>query len=287
MKTHYSVTELLELELDGLPKSQKGLDKFLTRNNWKYREVPSRGKGGIRREYEPNANFKNLIISKVLKSKNLTATVELETGLTEINPSQPIQSANQLSNWQREIAENRLYVVRFLQQQVNQGAQITRTIEQFITDATIRKLSPELQEAVSKANAKSGDSRVVSRRTVIDWVSTVKAAEEKNINAISVLAPKERAKKDIPDWAEPLLKLWAKPQKPTLAACLELLPSYYSGKQPSYTQAWGFIKKLGAVSREKGRMGSRDIKNIKGFIRRDSSDLCVIYIAYFLKTTSL
>ena len=273
MKTHYSVTELLELELDGLPKSQKGLDKFLTRNNWKYREVPSRGKGGIRREYEPNANFKNLIISKVLKSKNLTATVELETGLTEINPSQPIQSANQLSNWQREIAENRLYVVRFLQQQVNQGAQITRTIEQFITDATIRKLSPELQEAVSKANAKSGDSRVVSRRTVIDWVSTVKAAEEKNINAISVLAPKERAKKDIPDWAEPLLKLWAKPQKPTLAACLELLPSYYSGKQPSYTQAWGFIKKLGAVSREKGRMGSRDIKNIKGFIRRDSSDL--------------
>jgi putative transposase len=70
-----------------------------------------------------------------------------------------------------------------------------------------------------------------------------------------------------------LLKLWAKPQKPTLAACLELLPSYYSGKQPSYTQAWSFIKKLGAVSREKGRMGSRDIKNIKGFIHRDSSDL--------------
>jgi putative transposase len=273
MKTHYSVTELLELELDGLPKSQKGLDKFLTRNNWKYKEVPSRGKGGVRREYEPNDNFKNLIISKVLKSRNLTATVELETGLIETNPSQPIQSANQLSNWQREIAENRLFIVRFLQQQVNHGTRITRTIEQLIADATNRSLPPELQEAVLKANAKSGDNRVVSRRTLFDWFGSVEFAEGKNISAISVLAPKERAKKDIPDWAEALLTLYRRPQKPTLAACLEFLPSYYSGEQPSYTQARNFIQKLGAVEREKGRMGSRDIKNIKAFIRRDSKDL--------------
>ena len=51
MKTHYSIAELLELDLFDLPKTRKGLDKYLTRNNWQYKEVPSRGKGGTKREY--------------------------------------------------------------------------------------------------------------------------------------------------------------------------------------------------------------------------------------------
>lgn len=46
MKTHYSIAELLELDLPNLPRTRKGLDKYLTRNNWKYKEVPSPWKRG-------------------------------------------------------------------------------------------------------------------------------------------------------------------------------------------------------------------------------------------------
>ena len=270
MKTHYSVAELLALELDGLPKTQKGLDKFLARNGFQYKEIPSRGKGGIRKEYELPNELMALIVLKDIKQELFVAP---ETASSELSPIVGTQKPAELLNWQREVAENRLFIVRYLQQQINQGGKKTSTIHKFIEQAAEGTLPAEIQEAVRKANAKAGDKRVISRRSVFDWFGSVEIAEQRRVNVISVLAPKERAKKSVPEWAEAFLSIYRRPQKPSLAASLEFLPQYYSGKQPSYAQAYRFIQNLGAIERERGRMGARDLKNIKAFIRQDSSEL--------------
>ena len=270
MKTHYSIAELLELDLFDLPKTRKGLDKYLTRNNWQYKEVPSRGKGGTKREYFLPEEFTNKVLLKDIKSE-VTAT-ELSTKLsTQVE----LQESNTLLNWQREIAENRLYVVRYIQQQMKQGTKKTPAIEQFIVDAEAQGLPAEMQDVISRANAKAGEDRTISRRSVFDWIKTVEDAEKHKINVISVLAPKAR-RAEVPVWAVDLLKLWAQPQKPTLTAILELLPKYLKDDVPcpTYSQAYRFInEKMGNVDAQRGRMGNRELKNLLPFIRRDTEQL--------------
>lgn len=273
MKTHYSIAELFELGLEGAPTTRRGWEYLVKTNNWKYREVPSRGKGGVRKEYVPPSEIMQKIYDLVLVRNAKDETVQ---ELAVIETTAPvIQNAAELSNWQREIAENRLFVVRYIQQQVRQGKKKTPVIQQLVEDAQAMNLPEEIQEAVLKANAKAGEDRTVSRRTVISWVQAVEDAEKRKVPAIAALAPKAR-RSEIPDWAEALLKLWAQPQKPALAAVLELLPNYLKADQecPSYNQAYRFIKeKLGNVEAQRGRMGSREIKNIKPFIRRDTESL--------------
>ncbi|RYL25170.1 Mu transposase C-terminal domain-containing protein [Acinetobacter piscicola] len=268
MKTHYSVAEILDLNFTHLPNTRKGLDKYLSRNQWKYREVPSRGKGGIKREYELPDEFKELIVLKNIK----TDIAELSTVSTEIS----VKDVNSLQNWQVEIAENRLYVVRYVQEQVRAGRKKTNVIEQMIANADAGALLPEILQAILKANAKAGNKRTVSRRSVFDWIKAVEDAEKHKINVLSLLAPKARTVAEIPKWAVELLKLWGQPQKPTLTACLELLPQYLGNDIPcpSYAQAYRFLnEKMGNVDVQKGRMGNRELKNIKGFVRRDTENL--------------
>src|SRR5574343_1922441 len=131
MKTHYSVAELLALELDGLPKTQKGLDKFLARNEFQYKEIPSRGKGGIRKEYELTKELMKLVVLKNIK-RELIATESTSANTTALAPIAEAQNQTELMNWQREVAENRLFIVRYLQQQINQGCKKTPMIQKFI-----------------------------------------------------------------------------------------------------------------------------------------------------------
>lgn len=271
MKTHYSIADLLALKLEGFPTTRRGWEYLVKTNNWKYREVPSRGKGGIRKEYEVNSEIKSFLHFNEFKSQ-----VNSEVKVQEI-PAQVIcnQQSNELLNWQREIAESRLFVVRYIQQQIKQGTKKTPAIEKFIADAEALILPKEMQLTVQKANAKAGEGRTVSRRSVFDWVKAVEESEQHKINVISVLAPKAR-RSEIPVWAMDLLKLWAQPQKPTLAAVLELLPSYLKADVPcpTYNQAYRFIKeKMGNVEAQRGRMGNRELKNLQPFIRRDTEQL--------------
>jgi putative transposase len=164
---------------------------------------------------------------KVVSNKNEVQKTTVET--------------SSLMNWQREVAENRLFIVRYLQQQINQGCKKTPMIQKFIEQAAEGTLPTEMQEAVTKANAKSGENRTISRRSIFDWMKAVDDAEKHKIAVISVLAPKQRASQ-IPSWAGELLRLWGQPQKPTLTVCLEQLPQYLDANVecPSYAQAYRF-----------------------------------------------
>lgn len=270
MKTHYSIADLLALNIENFPTSRRGWEKLVQSNAFKYREVPSRGKGGVRKEYELSNELMELVVLKSIKNE-----VDSTEENFQLSAETEVLVPTSLVNWQREVAENRLFVVRYIQQQMKQGTKKTPAIEKFIADAEAQTLPAEMQNSVSKANAKAGEKRTVSRRSVFDWIKTVEDAEKHKSNVISILAPKAR-QTEIPVWAVPLLKLWAQPQKPTLAAVLELLPNYLKADIPcpTYNQAYRFIReKMGNVEAQRGRMGSRELKNLQPFIRRDTEQL--------------
>lgn len=273
MKAYYSIADLQALELVGLPTTRRGLEKYVLNKQFKYREVPSRGKGGLRKEYELNDELTQQVVLKQMKSE-LASVVNYEQPL-ELSVASNLPNANDLVEWQREVAENRLFVVRFIQNNMLSGIKKTKAVEDFIAQAITKTLPEDMINAVRKANAKAGEDRTVSRRSVFDWIGAVEDAEKHKLNLLSVLAPKQRTTA-IPAWAGALLKVWGQPQKPTLTAVLELLPSYLDNKIecPSYAQAYRFLnEKVGNVDVHKGRMGARELKNIKGFIRRDTSNL--------------
>lgn len=275
MELFYSIQELVELQSNmqnaSYPNNRQGFEYRAKRDNWKFIEEKSIGRNGFTRKYmiptDLAINIQNYLKPQNLNTNNLVSPPALPDTM---------QVVNSLQNWQVEIAENRLFVVRYVQEQIRLGRKKTNVIETMIEEADSGTLLPKILEAILKANAKAGDKRTVSRRSVFDWIRAVEDAELHKINVLSLLAPKARAVAEIPVWAVELLKLWGQPQKPTLTACLELLPQYLGKdvQQPSYAQAYRFLnEKMGNVDVQKGRMGSREIKNIKGFVRRDTENM--------------
>lgn len=74
----------------------------------------------------------------------------------------------------------------------------------------------------------------------------------------------------VPSWAKDFLALWQVPQKPSVEEAHRDFVKQWPGV--SVHQVRRFIAKLGTVTRERGRMGAREIKNIRPFIRRDWSN---------------
>ncbi|MFW8166430.1 hypothetical protein, partial [Pseudomonas aeruginosa] len=52
-----------------------------------------------------------------------------------------------------------------------------------------------------------------------------------------------------------------------------LLEKHWQGQMPSLDQVYAFLRKVGNVSREVGRMGEHEIKALRPFIRRDFTKL--------------
>lgn len=82
----------------------------------------------------------------------------------------------------------------------------------------------------------------------------------------------------LPAWTSALLRLYCKPQKRALADCVRDLRDYPSllpqgVAAPSYDQARRLIDKLGVLFRNRGRLGPRQMKAMRAYVSRDTSDL--------------
>ena len=79
----------------------------------------------------------------------------------------------------------------------------------------------------------------------------------------------------IPPYAPYLLPLYQRPQKPTLKKCLEELAEVLPEniQVPSYWAAQRFIDKMSKLDLAKGRMLPRELKNVRAFVRRDTSHM--------------
>lgn len=283
MKNQFTMSEIMNFELLGLPKSRRGMDKYADKNGWQFVEVPSTGKGGVRREYIlPDELFEIVKLQALQKLADAAVIPEVaKSASTEIATTNHsvVAHAAILADWQRSCAIARLTVVRYVLKTAELTGK-TKAIEAFAKASKDKRLDDTLIATIKRANAKSGGKdgkATVSRRTLFNWIKDFETAEaNKNASAVAVLAPKARTQ-SMPEWAGILLKLWSDPAKPELAEVMrriELALKDSAMEVPSYHQARYFLfNTLGNVERERGRMGSREIKNIKPFVRRDASVL--------------
>ncbi|MDR0633770.1 MAG: hypothetical protein LBF91_02205 [Azoarcus sp.] len=104
-----------------------------------------------------------------------------------------------------------------------------------------------------------------------DGLPTVRAI--KRWLSAADLAPAVRQKDmTVPPWAPAFLKHWQQPQKPTVAYAYEQACADWraaGSDVPSIHAVRRFLAKLGAVTREAGRMGPRELKGTATGAGRD------------------
>lgn len=263
IKTHYSCLELAEMKLPGLPGSERGLRTWLAKRDWSKKETPARGKNGFKIEYQPPKEIMDIIRGQLIN----TAIQSGEPVKKQSTAIATIVKTTELKDWQRETAEARAAICAEVKRLAAIGG-LERAIRSVIDMAALGNLPEQLQQMVLVANAKAGQNRGLSRTSIYRWLNDL----DKGIGA---LAPKSIDKNTMPPWASTVIKLMANPQKPTLKACIQEINVHLpEGVQaPSYWAADRFLKKMSKVDVQRGRMGSRELKNILPFVRRDTSQM--------------
>lgn len=257
MKTHYSATELAALCLPGLPSTERNIRARADRESWSYNEVAGRGRNGSRREYAVSA-LPAEARTKLLEKK-LPAIAER---VTAVIPA--ITKASDLTDKQRLERDARTGVINAINRLMAEtGCSREAAMTTLLTSARAGKLEPILENMLRlsrDARGRSGDG-FPSSRTLKRWL----AAKD--------LAPRCRQQDmAVPEWAKEFLSHFQQPQKPSVEdAYRQYCDATKPANRPSIHQVRRFLKKLGTVTRERGRMGSREIKNIMPFVRRDFS----------------
>lgn len=270
IKQCHSAKELADMRIDGLPTTKVGIADLAMREGWQYVDVT--GRGGKRREYTPPAHVMSLIKAKMLDTLMpkvvASATSEQLTAL----PVAHIGAPAHLSTHQANVEGARRMVLAAIDR-INREAGVSReaAMTTMLTQAKCGALNEQLEAALRlacDARGKKG-SPYPSIRTIKGWRSAL-------IEGTSLAPSGCHFDMSIPVWAHEFLKFYQRPQKPSVADAYEdLLHSDWAKRcidegvaLPSIHQCRRFLDKMGNVSREVGRMGSREIKNIKGFRRR-------------------
>lgn len=270
-KDWYSAAELADMHLSGMPISKKGVLEKVEREQWPSRKRAGRG-GGY--EYQPPKAVMKTIRERALQSmvqaiptKLQSKTTDSPVQNTDLTVSNPVPT--QLKDWQRQVAEARAAICAEVQRLATVGG-TSKAVQTVISLAASGMLPEHLQQLVPVANARAGASgnRTLSRSSIFRWL---KDAE----GGVAALAPRQRASNDIPAWEPYLLALYRQPQKPALKWVMEQLPSALPAgiEVPSYFAANRFINKLSKTEVQRGRMGNREIKSIRPFVRRDTSQM--------------
>lgn len=287
MKTYFSISELLDFGLPELPKTKVGLGDKIKRENWQFREVAGRGgKGGKKREYMPPPEVQAAIVrqqqEQVLASAQFAAPAAPPAAAETETLMQVYGNCTQK---QRDQADARVGVVRnVLDSMETTGRSMAQVVTTMLTLASHPDY-PHLRQMLVLANDKRGGGREIpSSRTVVRWVEKAKNAGGGRLETAMVARVPEKAAK-APDWVPVFTELYyLMPQKPSVAAAFEwflrdwqagrlaLVPLSDAATYPSVYQARRWIGRMGSVSKQRGRMGHRELKTQQGFVRRKWQD---------------
>lgn len=177
-------------------------------------------------------------------------------------------SADALNHRQRSTADARGTVINTINAMHDQGVSKEAAITTLLTQAEtglLAQINPVLDTALQMAKDPRGKSKskYPSSRSIKRWFA----------KDIKTLAPKSKRDVVIPVWAAAFLKCWQRPEKPSIAHAYRQFEATYEDELPSIHSVRRFIEKMGNVSKQRGRMGAREIKNITAHYRRDTSDL--------------
>ncbi|WP_423708635.1 Mu transposase C-terminal domain-containing protein [Undibacterium sp. WLX3042] len=255
VKSQYTAAELAAMLLTGLPTSKVSIIALADRQNWSYTEVS--GRGGLRREYTPPAEVMELI--RRAATKQLAATITPQN-MPAIAPQSSL-AHTEAQNLTADARKGVLDALNAVMQRT--GYPLKRAAKYLIDIARNGDASPQLVAMLKLARdgrGRSSDDGLPSDRSLTRFVEYQKTAS---------LVPKVRERDmNVPVWAKAFMSYYQRPEKPTVEHAYKLFCQSYQGDLPSIHKVRRFLSKVGAVSVQVGRMGSHELKTIKGFVRR-------------------
>ena len=287
MKTHYSISELLEMNLEKFPKTNRAILYKVEREKWSFIEVSCQGgKNGKRREYAPPPEVLKLIQAKKL-NEVLGGLSDLPAPLSSSEeksseaaglPSPDVRGGELTigvadgSTEQQRLCESARRGVLSAVEQVMAESGVSK--EAAMTTVLTQAKMPGFEHIAKlfslAADGRGGGGKLPSVRTIKRWF----AARESNS-----LAPKSRTEDmNVPSWLPVFLECYRLPMKPSVSEAYRLFVNRLEGLHsplgkeadvPSIHQVRRWLGKLGNVERERGRRGARDLKNILPHKRRD------------------
>ncbi|MDX1755855.1 MAG: Mu transposase C-terminal domain-containing protein [Marinobacter sp.] len=267
MKQWLTAKELAAAKLQGLPHSEKGMIEKAKRESWEAQQRMGRGGG-----FEYHINNLPLEARKALEAQQ---AAELLTRVAEapkqLAPATKALASQPLTEKQRATADARVTIINAIELLRNQGVTQQAAMVTMLTHAEVGELAvtnPVLDKALRMAK----DSRGRGNGSPYPSVRSLKRYLAKDVKA---LAPQKRQPEPPPAWVNAFLVCWQRPEKPSIAhAYRDMVERWASPEQPpSIYAVRRFLDKIGNVSKQHGRMGPRELKNLMPFVRRDFSDM--------------
>ena len=268
MREWYSAKELADAHLPGMPGTVQGIKKLANREKW---EAQRRlGKGGGCEYHIANLRHE---VRQALVSHQVTCLLPVMNtpAASAAKTPAPRRAFDRLTDKQRHTADARSTILAALEELKAKGVNLGDAITTLLTQATTGYLvdsNPVLDAALRMAKDSRGrtgtNGDYPSSRSLRRWLTLENTQ----------LAPQMGGKQySIPTWASAFLACWQRPEKPSVAFAYEQFAASWEGDVPSIHAVRRFINKLGKVSREQGRIGQRELKNLLPFVRRDFSSL--------------
>lgn len=271
LKSQYDAETLASMAIPGLPKTRAAIFKRAKTENWGYVEVQGKGgRGGIRREYILPVDVMNSIREAAVQNVVSAAVAPVKIKVGPENQMQLIETESQTLK-----ADARKGVLLALETMMNRsGYPMKKAARTLVEMARAGEASPQLVAMLKMARDQRGRASadgLPSERSVLRFV-------EYDRSRGGQLAPKKRERDmTVPDWAPTFLGYYQKPEKPTVEHAYRVFASEWAaahvGNVPSVWQVRRFLGKVGNVTLEMGRMGDRELKSLKPFIRRSFDTL--------------
>ncbi|MGB0732457.1 MAG: Mu transposase C-terminal domain-containing protein [Pontibacterium sp.] len=263
MKQYFSAKELAEAQLPALPKTKSGIIRYASKHGWESQQVV--GIGGQSSEYH--------VSNLPLQAREALEAQQVNALMPQLASGKPVAIHNQqaLNERQRAVAGARTTVINAVDALKAHGISQKSAIASLLAQAVSGQLAqtnPVLDAGLRLAKDPRGRSKsnYPSERSLLRWLGTDGKA----------LAPKSQRPVKVPVWANDFLNHWQKPEKPSVEhAYREMAKTYALDQQamPSIHQVRRFITKMGNVSKQQGRMGARELKNVMPFVRRSFDQL--------------
>ncbi|KDB09485.1 Transposase-like Mu [Burkholderia sp. lig30] len=265
VKSHYSAPELAALGLRGVPTTERGVRYGATRENWVSRPRP-KGKG---LEYA----FDSLPADAQAEIRRRAAADLIGTPASTPAIARPQQIDMLETDTQRLKAHARKGILTMLDRLMDQ-CNISRetAMATLLAQAKLGTLDDHavmMLRAARDERGRKGDFPSV--RTLKRWLAQEKAGD---------LAPKIASQQDfsVPEWARVFLSHYQQPQKPSVEHAYREFEKAHRMRDrawdfPTIHQVRRFLGKLGNVSREVGRMGPHELKNIRPYVVRTFDQL--------------
>lgn len=263
IKTHYSAAELAGMRLPGLPGTIRGVQLLAERAPWDCIEVT--GRGGKRREYAPPADIMAAVRAQAAQQLAALAPVAPVTPSTAV----VARSSGHYTREQNLKADARKGVLHALEQIMTRtGYALKKAARTLLELVRMGQASLQLVAMLKLARDERGRSSpdgLPSERSLVRFVEYQKAGQ---------IVPKKRAANmSVPPWAKAFMSFYQRPEKLTVEHAYYLYTEATPGDHPSIHQVRRFLKKVGNVSLQAGRMGERELKNLKPFVRRGFDSL--------------